>query len=164
MRFKYCQQCGKELTLREIGDEGMIPYCESCQRPWFDVFSTCIICLLWADENTFALLKQDYLSRGHYVCVSGYVKPGETAEQAAIREVKEEVGLDAIRADYLGSWFYDKRDQLMLGFAVKIPKEEFKLSCEVDDAQWFDLQGAIKATEGARICQKLINAFQEKIK
>lgn len=163
MRFKFCQQCGKELVLREIGDEGLVPYCNSCERPWFDMFSTCVICLLWADKNKFALLKQNYLSRGHHVCVSGYVIPGETAEQAAAREVKEEIGLDAERVDYLGSWFYDKRDQLMLGFAVKIPQEKFSLSCEVDDAEWFDLEGAKKATQGAAICQKLIDAFEQKI-
>ncbi len=163
MRFKFCQQCGKELVLREIGDEGLVPYCNSCERPWFDMFSTCVICLLWADKNKFALLKQNYLSRGHHVCVSGYVTPGETAEQAAAREVKEEIGLDAERVDYLGSWFYDKRDQLMLGFAVKIPQEKFSLSCEVDDAEWFDLEGAKKATQGAAICQKLIDAFEQKI-
>ena len=163
MRFKFCQQCGKELVLREIGDEGLVPYCNSCERPWFDMFSTCVICLLWADKNKFALLKQNYLSRGHHVCVSGYVTPGETAEQAAAREVKEEIGLDAERVDYLGSWFYDKRDQLMLGFAVKIPQEKFSLSCEVDDAEWFDLEGAKKATQGAAICQKLIEAFEQKI-
>jgi len=163
MRFKFCQQCGKELSLREIGDEGLVPYCNSCERPWFDMFSTCVICLLWADKNKFALLKQNYLSRGHHVCVSGYITPGETAEQAAAREVKEEIGLDAERVDYLGSWFYDKRDQLMLGFAVKIPQEKFSLSCEVDDAEWFDLEGAKKATQGAAICQKLIDAFVQKI-
>lgn len=163
MRFKFCQQCGKELSLREIGDEGLVPYCNSCERPWFDMFSTCVICLLWADKNKFALLKQNYLSRGHHVCVSGYITPGETAEQAAAREVKEEIGLDAERVDYLGSWFYDKRDQLMLGFAVKIPQEKFSLSCEVDDAEWFDLEGAKKATQGAAICQKLIDAFEQKI-
>ena len=163
MRFKFCQQCGKELVLREIGDEGLVPYCNSCERPWFDMFSACVICLLWADKNKFALLKQNYLSRGHHVCVSGYVTPGETAEQAAAREVKEEIGLDAERVDYLGSWFYDKRDQLMLGFAVKIPQEKFSLSCEVDDAEWFDLEGAKKATQGAAICQKLIDAFEQKI-
>lgn len=163
MRFKFCQQCGKELTLREIGDEGLVPYCSSCERPWFDMFSTCVICLLWADKNKFALLKQNYLSKGHHVCVSGYITPGETAEQAAAREVREEIGLDAERVDYLGSWFYDKRDQLMLGFAVKIPKEEFSLSCEVDDAEWFDLEGAMKATQGAAICQELIKVFKQKI-
>lgn len=163
MRFKFCQQCGKELSLREIGDEGLVPYCNSCERPWFDMFSTCVICLLWADKNKFALLKQNYLSRGHHVCVSGYITPGETAEKAAAREVKEEIGLDAERVDYLGSWFYDKRDQLMLGFAVKIPQEKFSLSCEVDDAEWFDLEGAKKATQGAAICQKLIDAFEQKI-
>lgn len=164
MRFEYCPKCGSKLSARQIGDEGMVPYCEECKRPWFDMFSTCVICLLWADNNKFALLKQDYLSRGHHVCVSGYMIPGESAEQACIREVKEEIGLDALSVDFLGSWYYEKRDQLMLGFAVKIPQEEFVLSCEVDDAQWFDFEGAFKATEGAAICQKLLAQFDKQFR
>lgn len=162
MRFECCPKCGSKLVGREIGDEGLVPFCGNCKRPWFDMFSTCVICLLYADRNKFALLKQDYLSRGHHVCVSGYMTPGESAEQTCVREVKEEIGLDALQVDYLGSWFYDKRDQLMLGFAVKIPEEKFVLSCEVDEAQWFDLEGAKKATEGAAICQKLIDEFLKK--
>lgn len=27
MRFQYCPHCGKKAELKEIGDEGLIPYC-----------------------------------------------------------------------------------------------------------------------------------------
>lgn len=31
MKFTYCPHCGRELIKKEIGDEGVIPYCENCK-------------------------------------------------------------------------------------------------------------------------------------
>lgn len=33
MHFTYCPHCGTKLTGKEIGDEGIIPYCEKCSVP-----------------------------------------------------------------------------------------------------------------------------------
>ena len=43
MRHTFCPDCGQRLTARALGDEGLVPWCDGCQRPWFDSFSTCII-------------------------------------------------------------------------------------------------------------------------
>lgn len=31
MHFTYCPHCGTKLIEKEIEDEGIIPYCESCK-------------------------------------------------------------------------------------------------------------------------------------
>ena len=46
MKFTYCPDCGTKLIQKEIGDEGLMPYCENCKKPLFDMFSTCIIALV----------------------------------------------------------------------------------------------------------------------
>lgn len=52
----------------------------------------------------------------------GFVDVGETAEQAAIRETKEEMGVDIVLIDFLGSYTatYDGRPNLNLAFIGKI--------------------------------------------
>ena len=40
MRFTYCPHCGSELIKKEIGDEGLIPFCEKCSVPMWDMFTT----------------------------------------------------------------------------------------------------------------------------
>ena len=45
MKFTYCPDCGTKLIQKEIGDEGLMPYCENCKKPFFEMFSTCIIAL-----------------------------------------------------------------------------------------------------------------------
>ena len=93
MRFRFCPVCGNPLTLREAGDDGLTPYCVSCRKMWFDMFASCVIVLVANEYNEIALLHQPDLSeRG--VFVSGYITPGESAEEAAVREVREELGLE----------------------------------------------------------------------
>ena len=58
MRFTYCPHCGSELTKREIGDEGLVPFCEACKVPLFDMFATCVICAVTNECGEVALLKQ----------------------------------------------------------------------------------------------------------
>lgn len=42
-----------------------------------------------------------------YRFVGGFVQPGETYEEAAVRELQEETGLKANRLEYVGSYFID---------------------------------------------------------
>ena len=37
MRFAYCPHCGTKAILKEIGDEGLMPYCDQCQIPLWDM-------------------------------------------------------------------------------------------------------------------------------
>ena len=143
MRFTYCPDCGKKLIAKEIGDEGKIPYCERCKRPLFDMFSSCVIVLVTNDAEQVVLLSQSYISTQYRNLVSGYIKPGETAEETAYREVQEEIGLNLSSLDFVGTYWFDKKQQLMIGFIGKTSDKELKLSGEVDSAQWVDAKQAL---------------------
>lgn len=109
MRFTYCPHCGNKLIQREIGDEGMIPFCEKCDIPLWDMFTTCIITAVVNEFNEVALLRQNYLSQNSYVCVSGIMKIGESAEDTVIREVKEEIGQDVEELAFVKSYPFEKK-------------------------------------------------------
>ena len=63
MRFTYCPDCGRKLVLKDIGDEGMIPWCDNCRHPWFDMFPTCVMTLVVNEYDEAILLKQGYISK-----------------------------------------------------------------------------------------------------
>ena len=142
MHFTYCPHCGTKAILKEIGDEGFIPYCDACRTPLWDMFTTSIICAVINEENEIALLRQDYVSTSNLVCVAGIMKQGESAEETVIREVKEELGLDVEELAYIRSYPYNKKEMLMLGFRAQVRKQDFSLSGEVDAAQWVPLSEA----------------------
>lgn len=150
MRFTYCPHCGAKLSKKEIGDEGLVPFCEPCKMPLFDMFSTCVICAVTNECGEIALLKQNTISETRYVCVSGFMKIGESAEESAAREIEEEIGQKVEELTFVRSYPYEKKEMLMLGFHAKVKKADLALSVEVDDAEWVAFSDAlVKIREGS---------------
>ena len=136
MRFIHCPQCGEKLIEQPIGDDGLVPFCESCRRPWFDMFPSCVLVLVADELNEVALTHQPHLSTQYGVFTSGYIKPDETAEQAAAREVLEELGVTLTSLEPVGSFWFEKHGQLMHRFIGRCEKQPLVCSEEVVDARW----------------------------
>ena len=157
MRFPYCPHCGRKLVLNEIGVEGKIPYCEACQIPLWDMFTTCIICAVVNNEREVALLQQEYVSKSN-ICVAGIMKLGESAEETVIREVKEEIGLDVISLEYIASYPFLRKEMLMLGYKAVVKKEDFVLSSEVDSVRWCSYDEVLNNMKEGSIAWQLVDA------
>ncbi len=67
------------------------------------------------------------------------MKLGESAEETAIQEIKEEIGLDVETLEYIQSYPCDKKEMLMLGFLAKVKKADFVISQQVDAIEWVSL-------------------------
>jgi 8-oxo-dGTP pyrophosphatase MutT (NUDIX family) len=80
----------------------------------------------------------------------GHIEAGETREQAAIREVKEETGLDGRIICYLGeiSYFFRKRNgdlirKTVYHFLMEAQTTEFgPPNWEVSETRWLPITGA----------------------
>ncbi|MCP4161690.1 MAG: NUDIX domain-containing protein [Deltaproteobacteria bacterium] len=76
----------------------------------------------------------------------GFIKPGETVEQTAHRELYEEAGVSNIELSQLGMFSQPKRDPrgwvISCAFVGHVEKENTPLNFGEDaiDAQWFELQ------------------------
>lgn len=136
MKFRYCPDCGEKLELRQLGDEGGVPWCNKCAKPWFEVFPTAVISLVYNERGEVLLLRQNYISRDFCNLVSGYIKPGEDAETTARREILEETGLEVVDLELICTRWFPKKEMLMIGFFARIASSDFSLSGEVDSAAW----------------------------
>lgn len=159
MKFEFCPKCGSKLIDKQIGDEGLVPFCPDCSRPWFSFCYTCVICLLVDENENIALIKQSYGDTNRFVCVAGFMKPGESAEAAASREILEETGLNTTKCIYVNSYPYEKKDNLMLGFACYVRRDEFKLSGELSLAEWFTKDEALEKLADAKIAKMLLEDY-----
>lgn len=158
MRFRYCPYCGQLLVKKEIGDEGQIPFCTKCSIPLWDLFTTAVIVACVNECGEIALIRQGYVSETNHVCIAGIMKPGESAEETVAREVKEEIGVDVKSVTYIKSYPFEKKEMLMLGFKATAPKAEFKLSGEVDSAQWVKFEDALPFLKTGSIAWQLVDA------
>ena len=161
MRFTYCPHCGIKLMSKEIGDEGKIPYCESCNIPLWDMFTTSVIVAVVNEYEEIALLRQNYVSTTNYVCIAGIMKIGESAEETVIREVKEEIGQNVETLEYISSYPYEKKEMLMLGYKAVVKKQDFKLSVEVDSVEWVKYENALELLREGGIAWQLVKTVIE---
>ena len=160
MRYTHCPDCGQRLSARPIGDEGLVPWCESCRRPWFDTFSTCIITTVM-NEKGEVLLQRETRRPDREVLVAGYIKPGESAEDAARREIREETGLTAPTLRYMGSWPHMEGNMLMLGFAAKAEGDPNPDSTEILSDRWATMEDAVQSLREGSIAQQVVMAIRD---
>lgn len=147
MELNFCTQCGNPLVLKTIGDEGAQKYCRSCERFFFDNPPCVVLTAIINEKNQVLLLKQNYISSRKYTLCSGYVKKGETLEQAVAREVLEETGQKVLSCEYITSYYYQPKSIIMAGFAAYIKSDTLRGSLEVDELVWADLNRAVNMVE-----------------
>lgn len=164
MRFIHCPLCGAKLSARILGDEGSVPWCDGCARPWFDSFSTCVIAAVVNEQGEIALLREAR-NPDREVLVAGYIKPGESAENAVRREVQEELGFQSEAVQLLWTTWHAKADQLMIAFVVRVQKAPFALSCETKSADWAPLSEAVSrvpaGSTALRVTQAALALWKE---
>lgn len=158
MRFIHCPDCGQALSARSLGDEGLVPWCESCQRPWFDSFSTCIIAAVMNTKGE-VLLQREIRRPDREVLVAGYIKPGESAEDAARREIAEETGLTVTAMRYVASYPHMDGNMLMLGFAATAEGEPNPDSTEILSDRWATMEDAVASLREGSIAQQVVMAI-----
>lgn len=87
--------------------------------------------------------------RRRFSCLAGYVEPGESAEAAVLREVREEVGVEVEDIRYAGSQSWPFPGSLMLGFLARAdPQQPVRVDpTEIAHAGWFSRReiGAVLA-------------------
>ena len=127
-KFRYCPVCGSSHF--EIQDEKS-KRCENCGFEYFLNPSSAVAAFITNEKGELLVLtrKKDP-GKGTLDLPGGFCDIAETAEEAIIREVKEETGLDVTRAEYL---FSEPNKYLYSGF--NIPTLDIFYHCEVADTQ-----------------------------
>ncbi|MDD6490026.1 MAG: NUDIX domain-containing protein [Clostridia bacterium] len=141
--MNYCYECGTKLIVRELENEGIIPYCTKCGAYRFPIYSTAVSMIVKNPSEDKILLIKQY-GKPDYVLVAGYINKGESAENAVIREVKEEIGLDVKELKFNKSEYFKPTNTLMLNFSCIAESESLAAlnTDEVDFAQWFSFDDA----------------------
>ena len=137
LEMNYCMQCGTRLEMRmHPQEETEVAYCPSCEAFRHPVYNTAVSMVVQNASRDRILLIQQY-GRPSYILVAGYVNRGEDAEDAAVREVREEMGLKVTAVRFNHSHFFAPSNTLMLNFTAEVESEEVHVNTEVDSYAWF---------------------------
>ena len=132
----YCRNCGQKLSLRFCENEGLVPYCNQCENYMFPQFSVAVSMVVTNRAQDKILLAK-HADDNDFILFAGYVKKGENAEKTVPREIKEELGLNVVKAKYMSSRYHAPKDILMLNFIVIVEDgQSIKLNEEIAEARW----------------------------
>ena len=132
----YCRHCGQKLSLRFCENEGLIPYCSSCADYIFPQFGVAVSMVVTNRAQDKILLAK-HVEDDDFILFAGYIKKGENAEKTIPREIKEELGLNVVKAKYMSSRYHTRKEVLMLNFIVVVEDAPIKLKeDEVSEARW----------------------------
>ena len=96
------------------------------------------VIVLVARDDLCLLGRQPGWPEGRYSTIAGFVEPGESLEDAVVREVYEETGIRSVDARYHSSQPWPFPSSLMLGYtATAIDADISLVDGELEDARWF---------------------------
>ena len=158
----HCPRCGTP-TQAEAG--GWVRRCPADGSEHFPRTDPAIIVTVVGPDDRLLLGGGGPLDARNYSTLAGFVEPGESLEQAVIREIGEEVGVRVTASQYLGSQSWPFPASLMLGFTATTSDTEARPDgVEVTRARWFSrselreavLSGEIVISSRLSIARSLI--------
>ena len=158
----YCRQCGEKLSLRFCENEGLVPYCSTCEAYMFPEFPVAVSMVVTNRAQDKILLAK-HVEDDDFILFAGYVKKGENVEKTIPREIKEELGLSVVKTKYMSSRYHGKKDVLMLNFIVVVEEQALKLAEEeIAEARWCTPEEAVALIRKNTTAEYfLVNAVRE---
>lgn len=156
---KFCGKCGKR-TLQKTDERAII--CPECNTIVYPVISPAIIVAIICKDKILLARNINFPGRW-YSLIAGYVDVGETLEDALIREVKEEVGLDVKNIRYYKSQPWPLSGSMMVGF---IAESDENIPIVIDDkelseAAWFTRGNLPEHPLSISIAGEMIEKFEK---
>lgn len=134
-RHRFCGRCGARSLPAEGGH---VLRCSdaTCATQSFPRIDPAIIVLIHDGERAL-LGRQAAWPAGWYSTIAGFVEPGESLEDAVVREVREETGVRVDAVDYHSSQPWPFPSSLMVGFLARAATTDIDIGdAELEDARW----------------------------
>ena len=133
-RHRHCASCGAATEPRAAGHERWCPSCGTTHFPRTDP----VVVMLVTNGEACVLGQRRGAPDGRWSTLAGFVEPGESLEDAVVREVLEEVGLEVDGMTYIGSQPWPFPSALMSGFEATAPRQPLVGNDEHIQVRWFE--------------------------
>ena len=139
-RHRHCGDCGARNALRHGGHmlECENPACRAQTFPRTDPAIIVLVELTDGPDSCCLLGRSPGWPPRMYSTLAGFVEPGESLEDAVVREIREESGVRVTDVRYHSSQPWPFPTSLMLGFYATAVSDDITVNQdELDDVRWF---------------------------
>ena len=134
--INFCQSCGQRLVQRKIEGKAR-PCCAGCGHIVFLDPKIAAVVLISTDDKLVLVRRATEPAIGRWSFPSGYVDRGEAVEDAAIREVKEETGLEVRLKDFVGLYSSGGSAVVLAVYTACVTGGSLRPGPEVQEADLF---------------------------
>jgi NAD+ diphosphatase len=163
---RFCGRCAAPTTPGPAGDASgaaepgeRVRACPNCGLTFHPRIPPAVIVLV-EREDRLLLARGASFPVGRFSAVAGFVEIGESLEDAARREVQEEVGVQIADLRYFSSQPWPFGRSLMIGFHARYESGELRPDgVEIVEAEWFRRDALPQLPPPISIARRLIEAF-----
>jgi NADH pyrophosphatase NudC (nudix superfamily) len=130
--LSYCPKCGSTLVQAEVSGRSRLKCAApACDYVFWDNPVPVVAAVVELDDKVI-LIHQKGWPEKWVGLVAGFLERDETPEEAILRELREELGLEGEIAGAIGHYSFFQANQLILAFHV-IARGEIVLGDELDN-------------------------------
>jgi NAD+ diphosphatase len=147
-RHAFCGVCGHPNRLESSGHK-LVCSNEECGRQSFPRIDPAIIVLVTQGDACLLGRNASWPAR-RFSTLAGFVEPGESLEDAVVREVFEESGVRLREIHYVSSQPWPFPSSAMCGFYAEAATRDCRPSDEMAELRWYtvaELEAAVAADE-----------------
>lgn len=152
---RFCGKCGTPTAMKACEQAMQCPACGLLAYPRISP----AVMVLVRDGDKLLLGRSPHFKPGVFSALAGFVEPGETLEECAAREVREEVGIEIANLRYFHSQPWPFPNSLMVAFFADYAGGTITPDPnEIEAADWFPLDALPLLPEPISISRRLIDA------
>jgi NAD+ diphosphatase len=148
---RYCGRSGHATKVEAAGHRRRCPGCGLLVFPRTDPAITMLV----QSQDRCLLSRRHGAPEHRWSALAGFVEPGETPEEAVVREAREETGVEVVAVEYVTSQPWPFPAALMIGFwAFADPNGADALEpepSELAEVRWWERAELGEAVRDARI-------------
>ncbi len=135
--MRYCPQCTTALDLQQIAGRQR-PHCSKCGYTYFEDPKVAVGVVATKEGRILLIQRNHEPKMGEWSFPSGFVDAGERVEEAAIREVREEAGVEVTLQGLLGVYSRSGERVIFIAYAGEVVGGEAMPGDEAIAVEYFE--------------------------
>lgn len=136
MTIAFCPQCGHPID-SQMRHGRMRPVCPACRYVHFANPRVAVVMFVAEKDQVLLIKRGVWPEKGRWALVAGFIDLGEHPEEGAIREMKEETGLDGVIERLMDLSFDPVSQTIVILYKARVVGGVLAPNDDAQDARWF---------------------------
>lgn len=139
-KFNFCPKCGSKLVTKKVRTHQRL-VCNNCSFVFYQNPKPAVGVFIVDNKKVLLAKRAIDPLKGYWDSVGGFVEEGESPQETALRETKEETRLDIKVTEVLGVGKdkYASQETTVIGLLAKIVRGRPDPHDDVSELKWFSL-------------------------